>query len=146
MINDLKQKRRDWGLIILILPLGVVMMMFVGQLAIRMAPSWSVAGEMNSSLDPETAPKQNALIIPPISSDILTPMSWWDTFLTPSGDSGGGVVFPPFITFEPSLTPTSTVSASPTTPSLSATPSITATPPLPTWTPTKKPDDDTCQN
>jgi hypothetical protein len=74
------QKRRDWSIIIFILPLGLVMMMCVGQLAVRMSPNWSVSGEMNSSLDPESAPKQNALIVPPISSDILTPMSWWDTF------------------------------------------------------------------
>jgi hypothetical protein len=146
MINNIKQKRRDWSLIILILPLGVAMMLCVGQLAIRMAPNWSVSGEMNSSLDPETAPKQNALIIPPISSDILTPVSWWGTFLTPSDDSGGGVVFPPFITFEPSLTPTDTASPSPTTPSPTSTVTATGTPPSPTPTATKKPKDDTCQN
>src|SRR5689334_22016932 len=97
----MQQRKRDWNIIIFILPLGVVMMMCVGQLAIRTAPSWTVDADMRSSLDPETAPKQNALIVPPISNDILAPMSWWDTFLTPSTDSGGGIVFPPFITFEP---------------------------------------------
>jgi hypothetical protein len=136
--ND--QRRRDWSIIIFILPLGLVMMMCVGQLAIRMSPNWSVSGEMNSSLDPETAPKQDALIVPPISSDILTPMSWWDTFLTPSG---GGVVFPPFITFEPSLTPTATATPSETvSPTASPTSSVTTTPTPPTSTPTKKPTDD----
>ncbi len=139
------QRRRDWSIIIFILPLGLVMMMCVGQLAVRMSPNWSVSGEMNSSLDPETAPKQDALIVPPISSDILTPMSWWDTFLTPSG---GGVVFPPFITFEPSLTPTATATPWATTASPTASPTgVTTTPTPPTSTPTKKPtDDDTTPN
>lgn len=145
------KRRRDWGIIILILPLGVAMMMCVGQQAIRMSPSWSVSGDMNSSLDPESAPKQNALVVPPISDDILTPVTWWDTFLTPSGESDSVVVFPPFITFEPSASPT--VTASPTeTSTPTPTSSVTTTPTPPTQTPTKKPDDDTptpvttCQN
>lgn len=135
------KRRRDWSIIILILPLGVVMMMCVGQLAIRMSPDWSVSGDMKSSLDPESAPKQDALIIQPISNEILTPVTWWDTFLTPSGDSGGAIVFPPFITFEPSATVTATASATatPTTP----TPTVTGTTPPPTSTPTKKPTDAT---
>jgi hypothetical protein len=134
-----EQKRRDWSIIIFILPLGLVMMMCVGQLAVRMSPNWSVSGEMNSSLDPETAPKQNALIVPPISSDILTPMSWWDTFLTPGS---GEVEFPPFVTFEPTLTPSVTATPSETaSPTVSPTGSVTTTPTPPTSTPTKKPDD-----
>lgn len=141
------KRRRDWSIIIFILPLGVAMMMCVGQQAIRMSPSWSVNGDMNSSLDPETAPKQNALVVPPISSDILTPVTWWDTFLTPmSDDSNGGIVlFPPFITFEPSASPTTTATASPTSSSLTVTttPVVTGTTPPPSTTPTKKPTDST---
>jgi hypothetical protein len=134
-----EQKRRDWSIIIFILPLGLVMMMCVGQLAVRMSPNWSVSGEMSSSLDPENAPKQNALIVPPISSDILTPMSWWDTFLTPGS---GEVEFPPFVTFEPTLTPSVTATPSETaSPTVSPTGSVTTTPTPPTSTPTKKPDD-----
>jgi hypothetical protein len=130
-----EQKRRDWSIIIFILPLGLVMMMCVGQLAVRMSPNWSVSGEMSSSLDPENAPKQNALIVPPISSDILTPMSWWDTFLTPGS---GEVEFPPFVTFEPTLTPSVTATPSETTsPTVSPTGSLTTTPTPPTLTPTK---------
>lgn len=137
-----EQKRRDWSIIIFILPLGLVMMMCVGQLAVRMSPNWSVSGEMSSSLDPETAPKQNALIVPPISSDILTPMSWWDTFLTPS--DGEEVEFPPFVTFEPTLTPSVTATPSETaSPTVSPTGGVTTTPTPPTSTPTKKPDDNT---
>jgi hypothetical protein len=136
-----EQKRRDWSIIIFILPLGLVMMMCVGQLAVRMSPNWSVSGEMSSSLDPENAPKQNALIVPPISSDILTPMSWWDTFLTPGS---GEVEFPPFVTFEPTLTPSVTATPSETaSPTVSPTGSVTTTPTPPTSTPTKKPDDNT---
>ena len=137
-----QRKRRDWSIVIFILPLGVVMMMCVGQLAIRMAPTWSVGGDMNSSLDPEKIEQQNFQIIPPVSSDILTPVSWWDTFLTPMGDSGSGIIFPPFITFEPTSSPTPTVTSwdSPTPPT--ATPVVSGTS-SPTATSTKKPKDDT---
>lgn len=140
-MNIPQRRKLEWSVIILILPLGVVMMMCVGQLAIRMAPTWTVNGEMNSSIDPESAPKESALVVPPISSDILTPVSWWDTFLTPSADSDGSFVFPPFIKFEPSASPTVTASVSPTespTIAVTRTPTVTATTPSVTVTGTKK--------
>lgn len=142
-MNRSQNRRRDWGVIIFILPFGVLLMLFVGQLAIRMNPNWIVEGEMKSYLDPQTAAKQDQLIVPAISGDILTPASWWDTFLTPVGDSGPGLVFPPFVIFEPSATPSVTPSPTNASPTPSVTASATSTPaPSSTATATKKPKDD----
>ncbi len=142
-MNRTQNRRRDWGVIIFILPFGVLLMLFVGQLAIRMNPNWIVEGEMNSYLDPQTAAKQDQLVVPAISGDILTPASWWDTFLTPIGDSGSGLVFPPFVIFEPSATPSVTPSPTDASPTPSVTASATSTPaPSSTATATKKPKDD----
>ncbi|MCC7116936.1 MAG: hypothetical protein IT310_00305 [Anaerolineales bacterium] len=142
-MNATQKKKRDWQIIILIFPIGILLMLVCGQLGVRLSPHWSVEADMNSALDPENISQKDALVVPPISNDILTPVDWLDKFLTPSDNSG--VVFPPFITFEPSLTPTA--SASPTatgteTPSPSPTVTDTVTPTATTTTPTKKPTDD----
>src|SRR5689334_453593 len=138
--NSTKHERRDWTLIIFLLPIGIVLMLIAGQIAIRLVPSWRVDGGMQSSLDPDTASKNEPGLLQPISFDILTPMGWLDSFLTPGPDSASdGVSFPPFIILEPSLTPSPTVSAT-TSGTPSATPTTpTSTPVTPTWTPT---DDD----
>lgn len=139
-VNTDKRERRDWTLIIFLLPIGIVLMLVAGQIAIRVVPYWRVAGGMGSSLDPETASKQQGQI-QPILFDIQTPMAWFDTFLTPQPDSAGpDIFFPPFVVFEPSETPPPTAS-----PSSSNTPvAPTVTPPItvtstPTPSPTKKP-------
>src|SRR5689334_21284692 len=101
--NSPNRDRRDWTLIIFLLPVGILLMVVAGQIAIRLVPSWSVNGGMESNLDPEKASKGQAGLIQPLSFDILTPMSWFDNFLTPGPDSAdNGVSFPPFIVFEPS--------------------------------------------
>lgn len=142
-MNRTQNRRRDWSVIIFILPFGVLLMLFVGQLAIRMNPNWIVEGEMKSYLDPQTAAKQDQLVVPAISGDILTPASWWNTFLTPVGDSGSGLVFPPFVIFEPSATPSVPPSPTDASPTPSVTASATSTPvPSSTATATKKPKDD----
>lgn len=142
-MNRTQNRRRDWSVIIFILPFGVLLMLFVGQLAIRMNPNWIVEGEMKSYLDPQTAAKQDQLVVPAISGDILTPASWWNTFLTPIGDSGSGLVFPPFVIFEPSATPSVTPSPTDASSTPSVTASATSTPvPSSTATATKKPKDD----
>ena len=141
--NSTNRERRDWTLIIFLLPIGILLMLVAGQIAIRLVPSWSVDGGMGSNLDPETAAKNDPGQIQPISFDILTPMGWLDSFLTPGPDSvNDGISFAPFIILEPSLTPSPTTSptASGTAVTPTATPSATTT--TPTWTPTKKPKDD----
>jgi hypothetical protein len=125
-VTPSKRDRRDWTLIIILLPIGMLFMVLAGQLAIRLVPSWSVNGGMGSNLDPETASGQNPGQIQPLSFDILTPMGWLASFLTPGPDSANdGVSFAPFVVFEPSSTPSPVVS-----------PTISNTPPAPTETPT----------
>lgn len=129
-VPNRERERRDWSLVIFIIPLGIILIIIVGQLAIRLFPSWSVNADMRSNLDPNTAPGQPASLLQPLLPQILTQMAWADTYLTPSGD----VSFPPFIILEPTGTPSPTpVSPTPTT----ATP--TATTPSPTFTITATP-------
>lgn len=139
--NSTNRDSRDWTLIIFLLPIGILLMVLAGQFAIRLVPSWSVEGGMGSSLDPETASGGQSGLVAPISFDILTPMAWLDTFLTPGPDSANeGVFFAPFVVFEPSATPSPIAS-----PSLSNTPATPGATPTGTTTPggtatsTKKP-------
>ncbi len=124
--NSPNRDRRDWTLIIFLLPIGILLMVLAGQIAIRLVPRWRVNGGMESSLDPESASKGKTDLLQPISFDILTPMSWLDSFLTPGPDSGsGGVSFAPFVVFQPTDTPAP-----------AASPSLSNTPVAPSATPT----------
>lgn len=121
-----KRDRRDWTLIIFLLPIGIIFMLIAGQIAIRLVPSWRVIGGMESNLDPNSASGGQPALFQPISFDILTPMSWLDSFLTPGPDSANrDLSFAPFVVFEPSETPSPVVS-----------PTISNTPPTPTTTTT----------
>jgi hypothetical protein len=91
-----QRDKRDWTLLIFIIPIGVILMCIAGQLAIRILPRWSVAAGMESNLDPN-APAQPFSIFQPIMPQILTPMGWADIYLTP----GSEIVFPPFFIFDP---------------------------------------------
>ena len=154
-----RRDRRDWTLLIFIIPIAVILMCIAGQLAIRILPRWSVEAGMESNLDPN-APAQPFSIFQPILPQILTPMGWADVYLTP----GSEIVFPPFFIFTPpgasatpvpatptqAVSPTGSLSPSPTTtvaPSPSRTPTspsglvntATPTPEPPTATPTPEP-------
>ncbi|HCB02349.1 MAG TPA: hypothetical protein DEP19_08205, partial [Anaerolineae bacterium] len=124
-----ERERRDWTLIVFLIPLGIILIIIVGQLAIRMFPNWVINADMRSNLDPNSAPGQPASLLQPLLPQILTPMAWAENYLTPGA---GDISFPPFIVLEPTNTPTSTpVSPTPTTPSPTATtpsPTFTATP------------------
>jgi hypothetical protein len=137
------RERRDWTLIIFLLPIGIILMLVAGQIAIRLVPSWRVDGGMQSNLDPNTAAKSQPGQVQPISFDILTPMGWLESFLTPGpGSANDGIIFPPFIILEPSETPSPTTTA--TASSTAVTPTATATTATSTSsaTATKKPTDD----
>lgn len=141
------RERRDWTLLIFIIPIGIIFMLIAGQIAIRIVPQWSVNAGMQSQLDPSTAPKQQAGLVP-VLPEILTPLGWFDTFLTPNSGSGDDIVFPPFIVFEPTATPSPTnpPTASPTvteTVTTTVTPSPTVVTTVPSATPTKKPPNNT---
>jgi len=149
-----ERDRRDWSLLVFIVPLGILLMLIAGQLALRIIPQWILNTGMGSSLEVETAGGQRTFIQPIFNIQILTPFAWQNTYLTPN--SSDGFVFPPFVVLEPSATPLSTpivVVSSPTeatpppiattvTPSPSATVVVT-TPPPPTST---DPSPQTCQD
>lgn len=135
-MNMPNRERRDWGLVIFIIPIGIFLIVIVGQLAIGLFPNWRINADMSSNLDPNSAPGQPASLLQPLLPQILTPMAWAESYLTPGAD----ISFPPFFVIEP----TSTASPSPTpvsptpttaTPTASATPSptvvVTSTTPPP---------------
>ena len=135
-MRPLFKERRDWTLLILILPLGIIFMLIAGQVAIRLMPSWRVSADISSKVNPGDYLDTNNLpdSFAPVRFEILTPMSWADSFLTPQAQvTDAGVV--PFVVLNPSATPTS-----PTTvpPSPSSTPP-TVTTPSPTGSPTSSP-------
>jgi hypothetical protein len=141
------RERRDWTLLVFIIPIGVILMLIAGQVAVRLVPEWSVNAGMQSNLDPNNLPMQQSGPVQPVLPAILTPLGWLDTFLTPGAGSGDQIVFPPFIVFEPSATlvvtnppPTvATTQPSPTVPTATDSPTIVVPPP----TGTKPPVDET---
>ena len=138
------RERRDWTLLVFVIPIGIILMLIAGQIAIRFVPEWNVNADMQSNLDPNTLPNQKNAPVQPILPAILTPLGWLDTFLTPGAGSGDEVLFPPFVIFEPSATPevtlpppTVSTQPSPTVPTPTA-PTVIVTPPP---TGTKPPDE-----
>ncbi len=153
-----ERDRRDWSLLVFIVPLGILLMLIAGQFAMRIIPQWILNTGMGSSLEVETAGGQMAIIQPLFNIQILTPYSWQNTYLTPNADSGFS--FPPFVVLEPSATPSptevppstetatppsTTVSPSATTVTPSATVVVTATTPPPPED-TSTPPTTTCEN
>ena len=140
------RERRDWTLLVFVIPIGVILMLIAGQFAIRLVPEWSVNAGMQSNLDPNNLPLQQSGPVQPVLPAILTPLGWLDTFLTPGAGSGGQVVFPPFIVFEPSATPVvtnppptvATTQPPPTVPTVTDSPTVVVPPP----TGTKPPNDE----
>ena len=130
------RETRDWTLLIFIIPIGIILMLIVGQIAIRLSPYWSLTADMRSKLDPNSAPKRQMGLVQPIEAGILTP---YEVNLTP--DSGGGaIIFPPIIIFKPNGTPPISDSPVPTvTPIPSATATLAPTQVRPTPTSTKTP-------
>lgn len=131
MINSTSnnRERRDWTLLIFIIPIGILFMVAAGQVAIRLVPEWSVNAGMQSNLDLSDLPKQQSAPLQPVLPAILTPLGWLDTFLTPGAGHSDQVLFPSFVIFEPSATPEVTLAP----PTVATQPSPTApTPTQPT--------------
>lgn len=120
-----KTERKDWVLLIFIIPISALLLLFVGQWAIRLLPFWSVNAGMNSNLEPDSGAAHPFALLEPLLPQILIPLPWADTYLDPNGD----FAFPPFLTFEPTASPTPTVAPTQT----EVTPTATA---VPTETPT----------
>ena len=131
-MNLPEREKRDWTLIAFVVPIGILLIMIVGQIAVRIVPIWSVNAGMNSNLDPDSEAARPISLIPPLLPQILTPMAWAESYLTPVGS----ISFPPFIIIEP----TATASPSPTPVEPTETPitptATTVTPTATTPTPT----------
>lgn len=150
-LHSKERERWDWGLIIFIIPIGILLLLVVGQIAIRILPHWSLFANMNSNLDPDTAAPRPLSFFQPILPQILTPMAWADSYLTPVGE----ISFPPFIVINPgtptptSEIPTAQASSTPVPPPVTGTATVvrqpTSTPPVviisPTSTQEPKPKD-----
>lgn len=121
-----ERDRRDWSLLIFIVPIGILFMLIAGQFGMRITPFWTLNARMRSNLEIEAAGGRQA-VIPLFNIGILTPFAWQNSYLTPNTENG--FAFPPFIVLEPSATPSPT--AVPTT--------ETAAPPEETPTPTETP-------
>jgi len=123
MIGTEKNERRDWTLLIFIIPIGIILIILVGQLAVRLVPFWRMNTDMTSNLEPDASSARPFALLEPILPQILTPMAWVESYLTP----GAEISFPPFLTFEPTFTPSPT---SPTPTDLTNTPTtvVTGTP------------------
>jgi hypothetical protein len=143
------RERRDWTLLVFIIPIGIILMLIAGQVAIRLVPEWSVNAGMQSNLDPNNLPMQQSGPVQPILPAILTPLGWFDTFLTPGAGGSGDqdIAFPPFVVFEPSATPVVTnppptvvtTQPPPTVPTVTDSPTVV----VPPVTGTKPPVDET---
>ncbi|MBN8656551.1 MAG: hypothetical protein J0M11_12495 [Anaerolineae bacterium] len=122
-----KPERKDWMLLIFIIPIAALLLLFVGQWAIRLLPFWSVNAGMNSNLEPEDSSAAHPFaLLEPLLPQILIPLPWADTYLDPGEDFS----FPPFLTFEPTASPSPTANTPAPT---EATPTATI---APTETPT----------
>lgn len=127
-----ERDRRDWSLLIFIVPIGILLMLIAGQFGMRIIPFWTLNTEMRSNLNVETAGGRQS-VIPLFNIGILTPFAWQNTYLTPNSENG--FVFPAFIVLEPSATPSPTaVPATETAAPPEETPTPTETPPPTTST------------
>ncbi len=137
-MKSTRRERRDLILIILILPIGILCMLEVGQIAIRMLPSWNINADMGSKVDPnkQYASLQEVGAVEPLLPAIQTPPAWRDTFLTPqAGQKSNEVV--PLSTFDPSVTPSPTANLSQT--AVVSPTAVASSTPLPTNTTTTIP-------
>jgi hypothetical protein len=123
-------ERRDWGIVIFIIPIGIILLLIAGQIAVRMIPHWSLFANMRSGLDPMADSAHPSSLFQPILPQILTPMAWSESYLTPGGD----ISFPPFVVFDPGFTSTPTPKT-PRTVTPNSTMGATNTPAAPTSTP-----------
>lgn len=117
-MNKNEHGRRDWSLLIFIVPLGVLIMLIAGQIAIRIMPYWSVDAGMQSNLNPESFFAQPISLFRPLAPQILTPAPWEDDYLTPQDIS-----YPPFFV----IAQTASISPIPVSPTQVASQSLTIT-------------------
>ena len=89
-MKAIERRRWDWLIIFLIILIGFLCLILAGSMALRFPPSWQLAADMDSKLDPNSdfLTLRPAGFIEPVDSSILTPPAWINLFLTP------GATFP----------------------------------------------------
>ncbi|MBN2386849.1 MAG: hypothetical protein JXB85_07490, partial [Anaerolineales bacterium] len=152
MISD--RDLREWGLLLLLLLLGILLMFAAGQLAIRLTPAWQVEADMGSNINPDEgyANAEGTLVFEPLDPAIMTQPAWAITpsptpvlvLGTPTPEMSPTVTVTGTTTPTPTVTGTTTVSPTITrTATSTASPTATSTtsnpPILPTNTPVPPP-------
>ena len=124
-MKTVDRERLDWTIVvIIILVVGFVCVIAAGQLALRFSPTWQLATNMESHLDPNSdyLTSRPSGFIEPVDASILTQPGWID-FLTPGESIITGTPFPTITATSSSVpttmssetaTHTTTVAASPT--------------------------------
>jgi len=122
-----RKSRRDLLLILLILPFGCLLMFFIGQAAIRLAPTWLLPVNMFSNLDPDAdfAGLGVPQIIEPLDPGILNLPDPDELSANPSGPNSNAIVV--------ENTPQPPVRTPPPPPVIN-TPDVIIPPPFPTST------------
>ncbi|MEO8354520.1 MAG: DUF11 domain-containing protein [Chloroflexota bacterium] len=85
-----EHERRDWIIIVVIILIGFMCVFLVGYWAVRFPPSWELAADMGSKLDPNSdfLTRRPGGFVEPVDSIILTQPVWINVILTP------GALFP----------------------------------------------------
>ena len=85
-MNETERRQRERFLFAVLLLFGICILLYVGQLAIGIAPNWEVAANMRSNLDPNSdfLTRKNSGIVEPLNPDILTLPAWLDILFTPN--------------------------------------------------------------
>ncbi|MEZ0395424.1 MAG: hypothetical protein ABWK53_03195 [Anaerolineales bacterium] len=110
---------REWGLLGILLLLGILFTLIAGQIAIRLVASWQAEADMGSNIDPDATYASQPIgteIYISVRQEILTPPPWQDIYWTPTPYGEVPVI------------PSSPTSPSPTAVSPTATPTIAGTP------------------
>lgn len=139
---------REWGLLGILLLLGILFTLIAGQIASRLVPAWRAEADIGSNIDPDAiyaSQPPGTMAYEAVRMEIMTPAPWENIYWTPTpfgqapAASPSPTQLPPTATVTPTATPTATVT--PGTPTVTATPTATPTatatfyiPPPPTAT------------
>ena len=95
-MKAIERERHDWIIIPIILAIGFLCVLVSAQWALRFAPRWELAADMESKINPNSdflTRKPNGFI-EPIDPSILTQPVWVNLFLTPGASFVTGTPFP----------------------------------------------------
>jgi hypothetical protein len=127
-VKAIERERLDWTIVvIIILVIGFLCVIFAGQLAARLAPSWQMQTDMESHLDPNSTfvASRPVGLIEPVDPAILTPPGWINEFLTPGIAIITGTPFPEWTATSPPAPTTTTAFTATNTPIAVASPTNT---------------------